>query len=70
MRIYYLYGPNKCKDKKTEVMVFANSTKTANVHLKSLVQYNKPICHKHGVKVNTELKFDSQIKAVVKSSFF
>ena len=58
-------------EEKTEVMVFGGtSVTTPLVDLGSLAQYRKPIVKNLGVKVDSDLKFDSQIKAVVKSSFF
>jgi len=35
-----------------------------------LAQYARPIVNDLGVKVDADLKFDSQIKTVVKASFF
>lgn len=55
-------------DNKTEVMVFGGTT--GPVDLGSLAPYIKPSITNLGVKVDPELKFDSQIRAVVKSSFF
>ena len=43
---------------------------TPLVELGSLAQHRKQIVNNLGVKVDAELKFDSQITAVVKSSFF
>uniref|UniRef100_A0A3P9D180 Uncharacterized protein n=1 Tax=Maylandia zebra TaxID=106582 RepID=A0A3P9D180_9CICH len=60
----------KFNDKKTEVMVFGSPTETPNVYVNSLAQYVKPTVTNLGVKADCELKLDSQIKAVVKSSFF
>uniref|UniRef100_A0A8C2EP51 Reverse transcriptase domain-containing protein n=1 Tax=Cyprinus carpio TaxID=7962 RepID=A0A8C2EP51_CYPCA len=57
-------------DKKTEVMVFGGTTGTPPVDLGSLAPYIKPSITNLGVKVDPELKLNSQIKAVVKSSFF
>lgn len=59
-------------EKKTEVMVFSGSgtSVTPLVDLGSLAQYHKQIITNLGVKVDTDLKFDNQINAVVKSSFF
>lgn len=57
-------------DKKTEVMVFGGTSVTPLVDLCALDQYVKPIVKNLGVKIDKDLKFDSQIKAVVKSSFF
>ena len=50
-------------------MVF-DGTSVTSVDLGSLAQYAKPIVNDLGVKVDMDLKFDSQIKAVVKASFF
>ena len=57
-------------EKKTEVMVFSGTSVTPLVDLGYLAQYRRPIVKNLGVKVDTDLKFDTQIKAVVKSSFF
>ena len=57
-------------EKKTEVMVFGGTSMTPLVELGSLAQHHKQIVNNLGVKVDAELKFDSQITAVVKSSFF
>ena len=57
-------------EKKTEVMVFGGTSMTPLVELGSLAQHRKQIVNNLGVKVDAELKFDSQITAVVKSSFF
>ena len=58
-------------EEKTEVMVFGGTSVTLpQVDLVSLAQYHEPIVNNLGVKVDSDLKFDSQIKAVVKSSFF
>jgi len=57
-------------EKKTEVMVFGGTSVTPSVDLGSLAQYAKPIINDLGVKVDVHLKFDSQIKAMVKASFF
>lgn len=53
-------------------MVFSGSgtSVTPLVDLGSLAQYHKQIITNLGVKVDTDLKFENQIKAVVKSSFF
>lgn len=53
-------------DNKTEVMVFGGTT--GPVDLGSLAPYIKPSITNLGVKVDPDLKFDSQIRAVVKSS--
>ena len=50
-------------------MVFGGTSVTS-VDLSSLAQYAKPIVNDLEVKVDMDLKFDSQIKAVVKASFF
>jgi len=57
---------------QTEVMVFSGSgtSETPLIDLGSLAQYHKQIITNLGVKVDTDLKFDNQIKAIVKSSFF
>ena len=57
-------------DKKTEVVVFGGTSVTPLVDLASLAQYRKPIVKNLGVVLDADLKFDSQIKAVAKSSFF
>jgi len=59
-------------EKKTEVMDFSGSgiSETHLVDLGSLAQYHKQIIRNLEVKVDTGVKFDTQIKAVVKSSFF
>ena len=51
-------------------MVFGGATGTLPVDLGSLAQYIKPSIINLGVTLDPELKFNSQIKAVVKSSFF
>ena len=52
-------------------MVFGGTSVTLpQVDLVSLAQYHEPIVNNLGVKVDSDLKFDSQIKAVVESSFF
>lgn len=51
-------------------MVFGGTTGTPPVDLGSLAPFIKPSITNLGVKVDPELKFYSQIKAVVKSSFF
>ncbi len=51
-------------------MVFGGTSVTPLVDLGSLAQYVKPTIKNLGVKVDSELKLDSQIKAGVKSSFF
>ncbi len=55
---------------KTEVMVFGGTTGTPLVDLGALAQYIKPTITNLGVKIDSDFKFDSQIRAVVKSSFF
>uniref|UniRef100_A0A3B1J046 Reverse transcriptase domain-containing protein n=1 Tax=Astyanax mexicanus TaxID=7994 RepID=A0A3B1J046_ASTMX len=60
----------KLNEDKTEVMVFGGTTGTQPVDLGSLAQYTKPIITNLGVKMDPDLKLDTQIKAVVKSSFF
>lgn len=57
-------------ESKTEVMVFGDSTANNFIDLGSLSQYVKPIITNLGVKIDPELKLDSQIRSVVKSSFF
>ena len=57
-------------EKKTEVMVFGGTSVTPLVDLGLLAQYHKPIVTNLEVKVDSDLKLDSQIKSVVKSSFF
>lgn len=54
-------------EKKTEVVVFADK---ANTDLGVLSQAVKPIVTNLGVKFDSDLKFDAQISAVLKSSFF
>ena len=52
-------------------MVFGGTSVTLpQVDLVSLAQYHKPLVNNMGVKVDSDVKFDSQIKVVVKSSFF
>uniref|UniRef100_A0A8C6NJ32 Reverse transcriptase domain-containing protein n=1 Tax=Nothobranchius furzeri TaxID=105023 RepID=A0A8C6NJ32_NOTFU len=60
----------KFNDKKTEVMIFGSPTETPNVFVDSLAQFVKPTVANLGVKVDCDLKFEHQIKAVVKSGFF
>ncbi len=57
-------------ENKTEVMVFGGTTGTPLVDLGALAQYIKPNITNLGVKIDSDLKLDSQIRAVVKSSFF
>ncbi len=57
-------------ENKTEVMVFGGTTGTSLVDLGALAQYIKPTITNLGVKIDSDLKLDSQIRAVVKSSFF
>ncbi len=57
-------------ENKTEVMVFSGTTGTPLVDLGALSQYIKPTITNLGVKIDSDLKLDSQIRAVVKSSFF
>ena len=57
-------------EKKTEVMVFNGSAVSPQVDLGDLERYRRPIISNLGVKVDSDLTFDSQIKAVVKASFF
>lgn len=52
------------------MIVFGGTSVTSPVDLGSLAQFAKPTVNNLGVKVDAELKFDSQIKAVVKTSFF
>ncbi len=56
-------------ENETEVMVFGGSTGTPLVDLGALAQYIKPTLTNLGVKIDSDLKLDSQIRAVVKSSF-
>ncbi len=51
-------------------MVFGGTTGTPLVDLGALAQYIKPTITNLGVKIDSDLKLDSQIRAVVKSSFF
>ncbi len=50
--------------------VFGGTTGTPLADLRVLVQYIKPTITNLWVKIDSDLKFDSQIWAVVKSSFF
>lgn len=60
----------KFNEKKTEVMVLGSRTQTLFVELCSFVQYIKPTITNLWVKVDAEIKFDSQIRAVAKLSLF
>lgn len=57
-------------EEKTEVMVFGRTTRTLFVELCSFVQYIKPTIANLWVKVDAEIKFDSQIRAVAKLNLF
>lgn len=57
-------------DKKTEVMLFGPSDASVHVDLSSLSQHLKSTATNLGVKLDSDLKFDLQIRLVVKSSFF
>ena len=57
-------------DKKTEVMVFGVTTGTPQVDLGCLTPLLKHTITNLGVKIDSDLKFDNQIRSVVKSSFF
>ncbi len=56
-------------ENKTEVMVFGRTTGTSLVDLGALAQYIKPTITNLGVKIDSDLKLDSQIRAVVKTVF-
>lgn len=51
------------------MIVFGVTFVTSPVALGSLAQYAKPIINNLGIKVDANIKFDSQVKAVVKASF-
>lgn len=53
-------------EKKTEVTVFGGTSMNPPL---DLAQFVKPTIKNVGVKVDADFKLDSQIKAVVKSSF-
>lgn len=52
--------------KKTEIRLFGGTTETPLWILGSLSQYIKPTITKLGVKVDPDLKFNNQMRAVVK----
>lgn len=56
----------KCIDNKTEIMVFGVTTGTSPAGLGSLAKYIKPTVTNLGIKIDLDLKFDSQIRAVVR----
>ena len=58
----------KFNESKTEVMVFSGTAETPPIEIGYL--YKKSAITNLGVKVDADLKFDSQIRAVVKSSFY
>nr|XP_033934775.1 integrin alpha-5-like [Pseudochaenichthys georgianus] len=51
-------------------MVFGSTTDTTSVDLGPLHQYIKPTVTNLGIKMDRELKLESQIKSVVKTSFY
>ncbi len=53
-------------ENKTEVMVFGGTTGTPLVDLGALAQYIKPTITNLGVKIDSDLMLNSQIRAVVK----
>lgn len=55
---------------KTEVMIFGGTNGTRSIELGALAQYNKSVITNLGVKIDADLNFDSQIRAVVKTGFF
>jgi hypothetical protein len=57
-------------DRKTEVMVFGDTAGLSPVDLGPFAQYIKPTVTNLGFKMDPDLKFDSQIRSVVKLSFF
>lgn len=57
-------------DKKTEVMVFGGTTGAPQVDLGCLAPFLKHTTTNLGVKIDSDLKLDNQIRSVVKSSFF
>jgi hypothetical protein len=57
-------------DRKTEVMVFGDTAGLSPVDLGPFAQYVKPTVTNLGFKMDPDLKFDSQIRSVVKLSFF
>lgn len=57
-------------EQKTEVMVFGGASEATIIDLGSLAQYVKPVITNLGVKIEANLKFESQVRAVVRSSFF
>lgn len=51
-------------------MVFGGASEATIIDLGSLAQYVKPVITNLGVKIEANLKFESQVRAVVRSSFF
>uniref|UniRef100_A0A3Q3IT75 Reverse transcriptase domain-containing protein n=1 Tax=Monopterus albus TaxID=43700 RepID=A0A3Q3IT75_MONAL len=60
----------KLNEDKTEVIVFGDSVGSPSVDLGSLAHYNQKNILNLGIKMDPDLRFDSQIAAVTKSSFF
>ena len=60
----------KLNESKTKVMVFSGTAETPHTEIAYLAPYKKSAITNLGVKVDADLKFDSQIRAVVKSSFY
>lgn len=60
----------KLNEEKTEVMVFSDTVGSPSIDLGFLTQYSKKNISNLGIKMEPGLKFDCQIAAVVKSSFF
>lgn len=54
---------------KTEVMVFGGTCETTTIDLGSLAQYVKPVITNLGVKMEADLKLESQVGAVVRAFF-
>ena len=57
-------------EKKTEVILFGGSSETPLLDLDPLAQHIKPLITNLGVKMDVDLKLDSQIRVVVRSSFY
>ncbi len=55
---------------RQKLWFFGRTTGTSLVDLGALAQYIKPTITNLGVKIDSDLKLDSQIRAVVKTSFF
>lgn len=51
-------------------MIFVGTTETPSMDLGSLAENVKPTVTDLGVKVDSDLKLDHQLRALVKSSFF